>query len=136
VIEHVKAPERVLAYAWDVLQPGGILLLTTPHDPGQWTAMDAYAGHVTRYSRQDMDRLLAGWQVLDLATEGFPFQRTVMQAYDALLRRRGQDHRFEAFGDSPAYRAYTAFMPWLLSADHAFRRLMLGTTWLIAARRN
>lgn len=136
VIEHVKEPERVLAYAWDVLQPGGILLLTTPHDPGQWTAMDAYAGHVTRYSRQDMDRLLAGWQVLDLATEGFPFQRTVMQAYDALLRRRGQDHRFEAFGDSPAYRAYTAFMPWLLRADHAFRRLNLGTTWLIAARRN
>ncbi len=135
VIEHVRQPERVLAYARAVLRPGGILLLTTPHDPGQWTVMDAYAGHVTRFSRLEMEGLLAGWQVLEQGTEGFPFQRGVMQTYDRMLRRGGGTHRFESFGDSPAYRAYTALMPWLLRIDHAFRGLTLGTTWVVAARR-
>lgn len=135
VIEHVNRPEKVLAYAQTVLRPGGILVLSTPHDPAQWTAMDSYAGHVTRFSRLDMDALLAGWEVLERGTEGFPFQRGVMQAYNALLRRRGAEHRFEAFGDSPAYRTYVRLMPALLAVDHWLRGLRMGTTWMIVARR-
>lgn len=135
VIEHVVSPERVLAYAHSVLRPGGVLILSTPHDPAQWTAMDGYAGHVTRFSALDMDALLAGWEVLERGTEGFPFQRLVMQGYNALLRRRGSDHRFEDFGESPAYRLYVRLMPALLAIDHQFRRLCLGTTWMVVVRR-
>lgn len=135
VIEHVTRPERVLAYARTVLRPGGILILSTPHDPAQWTVMDSYAGHVTRFSRLDMDTLLAGWDPMERGTEGFPFQRGVMQAYNALLRRRGAEHRFEDFGDSPAYRTYVRLMPALLVVDHWLRGLLLGTTWMIVARR-
>lgn len=135
VIEHVTRPERVLAYARSVLRPGGILILSTPHDPAQWTVMDSYAGHVTRFSRMDMDTLLAGWDLLERGTEGFPFQRGVMQAYNTLLRRRGAEHRFEDFGDSPAYRTYVRLMPALLIMDHWLRGLQLGTTWMIVARR-
>ena len=97
--------------------------------------MDSYAGHVNRFSRRDMDALFADWQMLERGTEGFPFQRTVMQGYNALLRRRGGEHRFEDFGDSPAYRLYIGVMPGLLALDHLCRGLVLGTTWMIVARR-
>jgi 2-polyprenyl-3-methyl-5-hydroxy-6-metoxy-1,4-benzoquinol methylase len=135
VIEHVDRPEAVLAYAEAVLAPGGTLILTTPHDPGQWTAMDTYAGHVQRFDEPGMRALLAGWEVLEWGTEGFPFQRAVMQAYDRQLRRRGGEHRFESFGDSLPYRVYTSVMPALLAVDHGLRGLRLGTTWMIVARR-
>lgn len=135
VAEHVAEPASVLAYAWAVLRPGGVLVLTTPHDRRQWTAMDTYAGHVTRFSVAEMRQLLRDWDVLGLATEGFPCQRTVMRLYDRMLSARGGEHRFEQFGHSPAYRAYTAVMPWLLGVDHAFRALRRGTTLVVVARR-
>ncbi len=135
VIEHVGEPERVLDYARAVLRPGGVLVLTTPHDREQWTVMDDYAEHVTRFSLAEIRGLLAGFELLDLATEGFPFQRAVMQGYDRMLRRSGGEHRFDRFGDSPAYRAYTLVMPALLRVDHGLRRLGRGTTVVAVARR-
>lgn len=135
VIEHVAAPERVVDYARHVLRPGGVLILTTPHDRRLWTAMDTYAGHVTRFTEAELRALLWDFDVLDVGTEGFPFQRLVMRSYDRLLRRRGREHAFAAFGDSPAYRAYTQVMPALLRVDHAFRKLRRGMTLVVVARR-
>lgn len=135
VIEHVPEPDRVLAYAYQVLRPGGLLILTTPHDRGQWTTMDDYAGHLARFSVEDMHRLLADFDLIDLGTEGFPFQRSVMQVYDRMLQRGGGEHRFDRFGSSPAYRAYAAFMPALLRVDHRLRHLHLGTTLVAVAQK-
>ena len=134
VIEHVAAPAAVLDYAGAVLRPGGVLVLTTPHDRRQWTAMDTYAGHVTRFSVAEMLGLLRDWDVLELATEGFPFQRAAMRTYDRLLAARGGEHRFEAFGQSPAYAAYARLMPALLRVDHGLRGLRRGTTLVAVAR--
>jgi SAM-dependent methyltransferase len=135
VIEHVTEPAAVLAFAQAVLRPGGILILTTPHDPAQWTQMDDYAGHVKRFRADELRELLGGFEVLDLATEGFPFQRLVMQGYNRMMAARGAEHQFEAYGHSPAYRAYLALMPALLQVDHAFRGALLGTTLVAVARR-
>lgn len=135
VIEHVEAPERVVEYARQVLRPGGVLILTTPHDRRLWTAMDDYAGHVTRFTADELRRLLWDFDVLDLGTEGFPFQRLVMRGYDRLLRRTGRAHTFGAIDASLPYRAYTRVMPWLLRIDHVFRRLERGMTLVVVARR-
>lgn len=135
VIEHVREPEAVVTYARDVLRPGGVLILTTPHDPAQWTAMDDYAAHVQRFTPEALRGLLWDFDLLELGTEGWPFQRAVMQAYDARLRRSGGEHRFEDFGESPAYRAYVRLMPWLLRLDHLFRARLTGTTLVAVARR-
>lgn len=135
VIEHVTSPERVVEYARHVLRPGGILILTTPHDRRLWTAMDTYAGHVTRFTADELRKMLWDFDVLEIGTEGFPFQRFVMRSYDRALRRSGRAHTFAAIGSSPAYRAYTAVMPWLLRVDHLFRGLGRGMTLVVVARR-
>jgi SAM-dependent methyltransferase len=135
VIEHVEAPERVIAYASAVLEPGGIFILTTPHDAKQWTTMDDYAGHVQRFSTAQLEALLEDFELLELATEGFPFQRVVMRSYDRMLARSGGEHNFDGFGESPAYRAYTIVMPLLLRFDHLLRGLRRGTTLVAVARK-
>lgn len=135
VIEHVTAPDRVVDYARRVLRPGGVLVLTTPHDRRLWTAMDDYAGHVTRFTPAELRALLWDFDVVDLGTEGFPFQRLVMRGYDRVLKRTGRAHTFGAIGNSLPYRAYTAVMPHLLRVDHAFRRLRRGMTLVVVARR-
>lgn len=136
VIEHVRWPERVVAYAFELLRPGGVLILTAPHDPSQWTAMDDYAGHVRRFTAAEVSALLAQFEVLDLATEGFPFQRSAMWAYDRLLRRSRRRHDFGQFGNTPPYRLYTSIMPYLLQIDHRLRGLMRGTTLVAVARKS
>jgi len=135
VIEHVDHPQRVVAYCRAVLKPGGLLILTTPHDRRNWTIMDDYAGHVTRFTVAEIAALLADFEVLDLATEGFPFQRLAMRAYDRVLARRGGQHAFDDFGSSVPYLAYTAVMPYLLTIDHRLRALRRGTTVVAVARR-
>jgi SAM-dependent methyltransferase len=135
VIEHVAEPARVIGYLRQVLRPRGILLLTTPHRQDLWTVMDDYAGHVRRFSTGELLDLLADFQVLELSTEGFPFQRLVMTTYSRMAERGSRQHEFAAYGDSPAYRAYRAVMPLLLKVDHVFRRWRRGTTLVAVARR-
>lgn len=135
VIEHVAAPERVVDYARRVLRPGGILILTTPHDRRLWTTMDAYAGRETRFTADELRALLWDFDILEVGTEGFPFQRIVMRTYDRLVRRRGGKHPFAAFGDGPAYRVSTRVMPAPLRVDHWVRRLRRGMMLVVVARR-
>jgi SAM-dependent methyltransferase len=136
VIEHVPEPARVVSFAQQVLRTGGFLILTTPHDQQQWSVIDAYAGHVQRFSVAQLAALLASdFSVLELTTEGFPFQRLVMGVYGRMAQRPGYRHEFAAYGETPMYRLYTRLMPVLLQVDHQLRRLREGTTLVAVARK-
>jgi SAM-dependent methyltransferase len=137
VIEHVDRPEAVLAFCADALRSGGWAVVTTPHQRRQWTAMDTYAGHVTRFETDEVESLLSGrFRIERLETEGFPFQRTAMRLYDATLKAGGQRHEYEGIRDRPAYRAYVTVMPWLLRVDHLLAGLRRGTTIVAVAQRS
>jgi hypothetical protein len=98
--------------------------------------LDDYAGHVTRFEVPELVHYLEPhFDVVEVWTEGFPFQRMVMKLYDASIRRGGSQHEFEAIRDRPAYRAYVRVMPALLSVDHLLRRLKRGTTIVVTARK-
>ncbi|MBT8397494.1 MAG: class I SAM-dependent methyltransferase [Gemmatimonadetes bacterium] len=50
VLEHMQEPEPALAHALDLLEPGGIILVTVPAFPVLWTSHDEANHHFRRYT--------------------------------------------------------------------------------------
>ncbi len=60
VLEHIPDAEGAVAHAADLLEPGGVVLVTVPAFRHLWTTHDDLNHHVTRYSRSSLARLLSG----------------------------------------------------------------------------
>lgn len=72
VLEHVD-DRRALSEVHRVLRPGGHLLVTVPAWPSLWGPRDVSAGHLRRYRRRGLRRVVerAGFEMLDL--RGYQF---------------------------------------------------------------
>ncbi len=57
VLEHLDHPGSALAHALDLLQPGGMMLITVPAFLALWTRHDEVNHHRTRYSRSSFTQL-------------------------------------------------------------------------------
>jgi SAM-dependent methyltransferase len=60
VVEHVDDEVATFGELARVCAPGGVLLLSVPLHPAQWTAFDDFVGHRRRYEPQRLVELLAG----------------------------------------------------------------------------
>jgi SAM-dependent methyltransferase len=58
VIEHIEDDERVLGEMYGCCRPGGGAIITVPQHPWLWSYRDEFAGHVRRYRRADLLRML------------------------------------------------------------------------------
>ena len=69
VLEHIDEDETVLREMHAATRPGGGIVLLVPQHPRLWSAMDAVAHHVRRYTRRDLVAKVraAGFDV-DVAT--------------------------------------------------------------------
>jgi SAM-dependent methyltransferase len=76
VLEHIDDDYLAAAEIARVLQPGGTALIAVPCDMSLWSAHDDAVGHVRRYSRSDLARLV---QKAGLTTER-------MWSWNVLLR--------------------------------------------------
>jgi SAM-dependent methyltransferase len=59
VIEHLDEDENLLNRFWQLLRPGGHLILTVPAHLSLWSYFDEVAGHRRRYSPLELKRKLA-----------------------------------------------------------------------------
>ena len=68
VLEHIRDDAGTLRIARDVLAPGGAVLLFVPALPALYGALDEAFGHVRRYTRSGLGRLLntSGFRVDDV----------------------------------------------------------------------
>ena len=68
VLEHIENDERAVQAFWDVLAPGGKLLLLVPAHPTLYGPYDAHDGHYRRYAKSGLKRLLIakGFEILAL----------------------------------------------------------------------
>lgn len=66
VLEHVEEDTVVLERIREAVGPGGGLVLTVPQHPRLWSATDAFAHHVRRYTRRGLERKVhaAGFDVV------------------------------------------------------------------------
>jgi SAM-dependent methyltransferase len=69
VLEHIDDDRGTLGHLFEILAPGGVLLLTVPAHPFLFGEMDEIAHHRRRYTRAELgDKLRgAGFRVLRLA---------------------------------------------------------------------
>jgi SAM-dependent methyltransferase len=60
VLEHIPDDATAAKQIFELLRPGGTFLVAVPCDMRLWSAHDEAVGHVRRYSRDELGRLLTG----------------------------------------------------------------------------
>lgn len=100
VIEHIEDDLGALRRWTSWLRPGGSAVLSVPAHKSRWNSSDEWAGHVRRYEREELSRLVeaAGLQVESLVCYGFPLS-------NLLQPLRGRVHRRQL--DTPGDDALT-----------------------------
>ncbi|HOE11672.1 MAG TPA: class I SAM-dependent methyltransferase [bacterium] len=65
VLEHIERHETVLRSFHEILQPDGLLVLLVPAYPWLFGTLDSALGHVRRYGKSELKRLLeqAGFRI-------------------------------------------------------------------------
>ena len=138
VLEHVEPWREIVDNIARVLKPGGLLVLTTPNDPGQFSVLDEYAGHVRRFGWEELHSGLGAFSIVKAFTVGFPLTRALHWTYTRVaLPLLFKEHSPEKmWRDDSLYRRVGAQATYQLARiDDLFNGLKLGTTWVVKARK-
>jgi ubiquinone/menaquinone biosynthesis C-methylase UbiE len=85
VLEHIEDDQAALEEAARVLRPQGVLAISVPRNPDWFSRSDRWAGHVRRYTREELETRVAtaGLEILTCKAWGFPisalYHRTVFE---------------------------------------------------------
>lgn len=147
VLEHLPDDEAAVTRWRNLVRPGGWLLLSVPLGAARMGAADAGAGHVRRYDRDDLERVLsaAGLLEITLLAYGFPLGYALEAARNLLSRRSVSDSstaeertaRSGRWLQPPGWTArgtHAAALPFRL-VQRPFGRSALGTGLVARARR-
>jgi len=140
VLEHLGPWRKLLARGGELLKPGGLLVLTAPRDPGQFSVLDSYGGHLRRFRDEELlDELRKNYEELFVRQPGFPTMRAIVWAYTRLLALRGQTYATAARTlwrrPSLFQRLAIALNYRLLKFDNLFAGLPFGTHLVVRGRK-
>lgn len=143
-LEHLPDDGAALAEFARVLQEGGALAGSVPHDPRQWSAWDEWAGHVRRYRKGELEaKLKAAGFAARVCDWGFPLVRL----YDAIFLRRVNRRRLHISGPAARdcrlrwvarvgrWRWVVAVVGLLFTVDTLFEGSGLGVGLLFLAKK-
>ena len=70
VLEHIREDEEVLSQMHQALHPNGGLMVTVPHHPFLWSAVDVCARHVRRYRTAELREKIerTGFRILRMTS--------------------------------------------------------------------
>jgi 2-polyprenyl-3-methyl-5-hydroxy-6-metoxy-1,4-benzoquinol methylase len=134
VLEHVARPEAMLRRAWELLKPGGKILITVPAFEWLWTGHDDQNHHLRRYTAPQLQRALRGSGFAAVETR-YLFQSLILpklavRAMETLTGRRGRVPRIPPPLLNDACRA------WYSLEDALAWWLPFGGSVLAEARRS
>jgi len=136
VIEHLDDDDRALAEIYQVLRPGGGLLVTVPQHQWLWSEVDEFSRHRRRYHRRELlDKArAAGFEILRCTSF---FCSTLPLLMLSRFRRRGE--AFDAAAELHIPRAVNAIASALLQPEWLLVRagvsMPIGSSLVVIARR-
>jgi SAM-dependent methyltransferase len=137
VIEHVHEDTDALREMFNVLRPGGGLLLTVPQHRWLWSQVDEFSHHCRRYDRTDLlsKAHAAGFEVIRCTSY---FLATL--PFAVASRRRTQDEAtFDPAAELRMSKALSAAFGMLLKPESWLLKagvpLPVGSSLLLVARR-
>src|SRR5262249_1904478 len=86
VLEHIVDYEHIHEMINRSVKPGGRVIITVPYDPKKFSVLDAYNGHVRRFSYSQVANVLRRYRSKKMIITGFPFYRMLCRAYVLKLR--------------------------------------------------
>lgn len=91
VLEHIEKDLGALEQWTRHLKPGGHLLISVPAHARKFGKSDELVGHVRRYERDDVEKLLinAGYRDIQLINYGFPLSEITRPVANALVKDQG-----------------------------------------------
>jgi SAM-dependent methyltransferase len=140
VLEHVEHWKELMHRGASLLRPGGLLLITVPRDPRQFTMIDEYGGHLRRFRDPELlDELRADFDPVFVRWPGFPTMRSIVWLYTRALRLLGRNYQEEAktlWREPSALKRAAIWATYrLLKFDDLFAGLPYGTHLVVRARR-
>ncbi|MDA8584996.1 class I SAM-dependent methyltransferase [Rhodobacteraceae bacterium] len=157
VIEHLEEDVAAMRDWRAYLKSGGRMILSTPAHPSRWNAADVWAGHVRRYTKDNLIAAIseAGFVVETIECYGFPLANVMevwrARAYGKVLERpeksekstenltneSGSDRSVESrfwplFSSTPI----AIVMRLACQIQRLFLRTQLGNGFLIVARKS
>lgn len=116
VFEHIDRDGEALDKVHDLLRGKGYFLLSVPACMAKWSGVDAYAGHVRRYERNELRRKLEshGFEITRFWSYGFPvtlLSGPLSRVYYRAIRPKGVLSRTESTQRSGTERSLAARCP-------------------------
>lgn len=129
VLEHIEDDEGALRNAYELLKPGGVLVLEVPAGPGLYDAYDAELMHFRRYSARSLNDLLerARFRVVRRSHLGF----FVFPAFAAVkLKNRLLSRGREAMPGATVRRqaartAHSRLLRWAFALERTLSKVQL-----------
>lgn len=143
VLEHVEKDALAVDEFRRVLKPGGICVVTVPAGPELWDTTDEWAGHIRRYSRENLCDLFKrnGFKVIRAFHWGFPLGRL----YHALVsrplyRKMGREKVLTHDNDQRVRKIahlniLSPFISKIFRLDDLFNWLPFGTNLMLVAKK-
>jgi SAM-dependent methyltransferase len=140
VLEHVGPWRELLTRVGELLRPGGLLVVSVPRDPNQFSVLDSYAGHVRRFRDKELlGELRENFEPIAVRRLGWPFMRSIVWIYTHILSLSGRTHasQSQALWREPGLlkRLAVTIFYLLLKIDNLFAGLPLGTTLVVRSHK-
>ncbi|MCC6544903.1 MAG: class I SAM-dependent methyltransferase [Nitrospirae bacterium] len=142
VLEHVTDDDKAVQEFYRVLKKGGVCAVSIPAMPSLWDISDEWAGHLRRYTRDDIVSLFEkqGFAVEYVRFWGFPltffYHRFIYLPYIKKKIRGSRKADTESPPDAGKHKLTTGVLRIIFRMDSFFRWIPYGIGLTLKARKS